>query len=767
MSWIDREASDKTIVAPRKKAVPQKPATLPPAAAVPKPEPDRPQRSILLAVIFGFFALLLLGVTASLVTVHVLTGGRSDFTEEELSARLEEPTEISGSSLPETEEDVPDDSIDKYIPPKILELSGDPIIIRRRETVTRQMAKIDPGTVTAVKPIGVHGDVYRLTDALHATEASVIGGLPGSQQDFAFFESATATDETPAATDESEAEPGDQPEASNTSILLANAETAPEMQSRKEVFLRLEHDTTVSQALIESGFDEARAQAVRQAFLEKFDVKALSKGDGLAIRGFAVDPGQGSFIPAQVSAYRGDQYLGTIALTDTDTYTQGADPWFGEQVIEEPVEAAVVTTKQRLLDAIYGTAVRNNVPTSVAGETILLLSRAHDLEQAASEGDKITLLFTTAARDRKTGFGRVLFVRIERAGGDIECFAFQVKAGQQFDCVSIAGEASEGGGMVTPVKGVIAAKYGPRIDPVTKKKKMNFGVDWTAPLGTVVVAAFDGDVIFAGTEKNLGNVVKIAHADKSVTVYAYLQKFSKAMSVGSKVLAGQPIGYVGQSGTAREPLLHFELHRDGRPVDPFGEYQSKVEKGGAVDIFVNRIIYIESGNNCNARNPLSTAVGLGQFIKSTWINTIRQHRPDIMEGRSIAEVLELRTDCKLAREMTHAFTRDNAAVIRSRGHPVTPGHLYLAHFLGVGGALQALGGNPNAMIANVFGEHHVRANPFERGKTIGWLIQWAARKMNQKTPVKLAQNAPAKPKSKYAGNKAFAELKRAVELMLR
>jgi hypothetical protein len=146
--------------------------------------------------------------------------------------------------------------------------------------------------------------------------------------------------------------------------------------------------------------------------------------------------------------------------------------------------------------------------------------------------------------------------------------------------------------------------------------------------------------------------------------------------------------------------------------------------------------------------------------------------------------------------MTTAFTRDNAAVIRSRGHPVTPGNLYLAHFLGVGGALKALSGNRNTQISNVFGEHHVRANPFERGKSIGWLIGWAAKKMTGRTPSLVAKpsqqkaaqvaaqkqngnpdqaKAPAasaaaisgEPMVKYATDSAFAELKRAVEVMLR
>jgi hypothetical protein len=96
--------------------------------------------------------------------------------------------------------------------------------------------------------------------------------------------------------------------------------------------------------------------------------------------------------------------------------------------------------------------------------------------------------------------------------------------------------------------------------------------------------------------------------------------------------------------------------------------------------------------------------------------------------------------------MTTAFTRDNAAVIRSRGHAVTPGNLYLAHFLGVGGSIKALSANRSSQVADVFGAHMVRANPFLRGKTIDHLINWAAKKMSGKAPKRpIATPGQAKP----------------------
>ena len=131
------------------------------------------------------------------------------------------------------------------------------------------------------------------------------------------------------------------------------------------------------------------------------------------------------------------------------------------------------------------------------------------------------------------------------------------------------------------------------------------------------------------------------------------------------------------------------------------------------------------------------------------MTTVRIHRPDLIAGRSRRQVLDMRLDCNLSRAMTTAFTRDNAAVLRRSGAPVTPGNLYLAHFLGVGGAVRTLVGSSSRSIADVFGAAHVRANPFESGKSVGYLVSWAAKKMGSKAAV-----APAPPAQADSGKSA-------------
>lgn len=142
--------------------------------------------------------------------------------------------------------------------------------------------------------------------------------------------------------------------------------------------------------------------------------------------------------------------------------------------------------------------------------------------------------------------------------------------------------------------------------------------------------------------------------------------------------------------------------------------EPEVPQAGAGDMgdsdIVARIIGIESGGNPRAQNPLSSARGLGQFIESTWMDMITRHRPDLLAGRSRAQVLALRDDPDLNRAMTTAFMQENRARLQAAGVPDDPGALYLAHFMGAGGAIRALRAAPDTPISALMTAAEIRAN---------------------------------------------------------
>ena len=101
----------------------------------------------------------------------------------------------------------------------------------------------------------------------------------------------------------------------------------------------------------------------------------------------------------------------------------------------------------------------------------------------------------------------------------------------------------------------------------------------------------------------------------------------------------------------------------------------------AIQAVVEHIIGVESDGDPNAKNKRSSATGLGQFLDETWLDMIRAHRPDLAKGRSQAQILELRRDAGIAREITARFTERNAELLSKRGLAVTPGTLYLLTLL--------------------------------------------------------------------------------------
>lgn len=100
------------------------------------------------------------------------------------------------------------------------------------------------------------------------------------------------------------------------------------------------------------------------------------------------------------------------------------------------------------------------------------------------------------------------------------------------------------------------------------KRRKHLGLDLRAPRGTPVAASQAGRVVFSGTQRGFGRVVIVDHGRGVRTYYAHLSGF--AVGDGEGVSRGQTLGFVGQSGNATGPHLHFELRRDGKPVDPRG-----------------------------------------------------------------------------------------------------------------------------------------------------------------------------------------------------
>jgi murein DD-endopeptidase MepM/ murein hydrolase activator NlpD len=707
-------------------------------------------RKVLLG--FGVFALL------SIATSLYLTADYWSFGDydEELEAT-------------EGSDDMPADA-PVYVP-AIVDLAGDPMWInlsRDSATATKGRSIARPADLAID---GISPQIEILSDAMLSSSERFMTTIPSSQEDFAFFQAQRTAVSAPADdlqidlrpsiedADAGDSEPvtdsfvdpsagwGETIDAgevdlpafqkteieNNTNVAAVTPEFE-RFEMTEDIFVKILSNRSLDSVVLEGHFTAEEAKLAGEAMKLLFNRETLEPGYVVAMRGYR--PRRETLTPSlmQISIYAKNTYVGTLARNSAGIFVSGVDPWVRDDLFNysgAPEEGAH-KRQYRLLDAIYSTAARNNVPTGVIGEAIMYLSRGQDLNAFATYNERLVLIYSQTARGKDGAAGRVLYAGVHGAEKTLECFVFQQSNGE-FACVTGDDQVHSltvTNGMVTPVSGVMTSTFGPRKHPILGTVRIHKGVDWAAPTGTPISAAFDGEIVFQGNGGGYGNLVRISHANGRETRYAHMSRFAANTSVGTAVKAGDIIGYIGTTGLSTGPHLHFELYQNSQAIDPLGTVTVVASDDSAVEALTNRIIHVESGGSARAKNPLSSATGLGQFISSTWIRMMNTYRPDLARSLSRDELLALRFDPTISREMVRNLAREGEAYLKARGHQITAGRLYLCHFLGMEGAHVVLSAPGESMLVNLLGSSVIQANPFLTGKNAGYVANWAERKMS-------------------------------------
>ena len=152
------------------------------------------------------------------------------------------------------------------------------------------------------------------------------------------------------------------------------------------------------------------------------------------------------------------------------------------------------------------------------------------------------------------------------------------------------------------------------------------------------------------------------------------------------------------------------------------EFNGYTYDGEGYSDYLDVLIGKESSGDPNAKNDKSTATGLTQFVEDTWMDMMKQYRPDLYNKYSREQLLSLRNNPGLSRELAARYAQHNAKILDNYGIEPTPGNLYLAHHFGAGGAGELLGANPNAKFEDVMPENVVEANPTYKGMTVEEVI---------------------------------------------
>jgi murein DD-endopeptidase MepM/ murein hydrolase activator NlpD len=272
-------------------------------------------------------------------------------------------------------------------------------------------------------------------------------------------------------------------------------------------------------------------------------------------------------------AKRGDQLVSIerpLSISQTLKVARSADDAFVAHVEELPVQRATVVTRGTIDSSLFsaGTAAGLSDATTMALAEIFRWDVDFVLDLRM--GDSFTVVYEQLQRDGSVlGAGDILAAEFVNDGTRYRALRY-VNAEGKADFYSPEGASLRKAFLKAPVQfSRISSVFNPkRRHPILNRIRAHRGVDYAAPTGTPVRAAGAGRVQFRGVKGGYGNVVELTHAGQVVTRYGHLSRFASGMSNGKKVEQGEIIGYVGRTGLANGPHLHFEYVDRGVFIDP-------------------------------------------------------------------------------------------------------------------------------------------------------------------------------------------------------
>lgn len=218
-------------------------------------------------------------------------------------------------------------------------------------------------------------------------------------------------------------------------------------------------------------------------------------------------------------------------------------------------------------DSLYRSARAAGVPARVVEDYIKALAGRMPITDVAP-GDAFDIVADQArAATGEVEVGALQYAGLDHGGRRVSLVRWGDRDGAGGSFLDVNGQQTETrGAMGMPVAGRVTSTFGWRVHPLLGFMRMHKGMDIGAPYGAPILAAIDGVVQFAGRSGGYGNFVKLAHAGGLASGYGHMSRI--AVAPGQGVRRGQVIGYVGSTGLSTGPHLHWEVWRNGVPVNP-------------------------------------------------------------------------------------------------------------------------------------------------------------------------------------------------------
>lgn len=321
----------------------------------------------------------------------------------------------------------------------------------------------------------------------------------------------------------------------------------------------LEEGETFAELLNNSGASEADATSAMNALSKVYDLRRLQAGQNVTL----------SFTrSAQSDILTGAAFQ--PEATKEVSVARTAQGTFTANVKLIPVVRQRVATRGEIRSSLYEAGDRAGVPHAVMASLIRIYSHDIDFQRDIHAGDSFELLYDqpTTAQGKAVGEGEIIYAALN-VGGKMRPIYRVMFSDRTVDYFDDKGQSIRRALLRTPVAAAhITSGFGMRMHPLLGYSKMHKGVDFGAPTGTPIFAAGNGSIAEIGFKNGYGRYIRIRHNGQLATAYAHMSRFGSSMYQGAHVNQGDVIGYVGMSGRATGPHLHFEVLVNNNQVNP-------------------------------------------------------------------------------------------------------------------------------------------------------------------------------------------------------
>jgi murein DD-endopeptidase MepM/ murein hydrolase activator NlpD len=278
----------------------------------------------------------------------------------------------------------------------------------------------------------------------------------------------------------------------------------------------------------------------------------------------------GNTVIGQVSAGGELQRLSFLSGRGTLTAVERAGDGFRAMEGAAPLRVEQLMRSGSISSSLFVAADAAGVPDSVAVQIADIFAGDVDFHRELRQGDRFAVVFEQYyLQGRPVHAGRVLAAEFTNRGRTYRALHYALAQGGD------GYYAPDGGNLRkaflrSPLEySRISSGFGMRRHPFLRNWRAHTGIDFAAPAGTRVRAAGDGVVEFGGPKAGYGNLVILRHRGQYSTAYAHLSRFAPGMQRGARVAQGDVVGFVGQTGWATGPHLHYEFRVAGQSRNPY------------------------------------------------------------------------------------------------------------------------------------------------------------------------------------------------------